>query len=371
MRILRPSFSIILMLILLAGCGGGGSSQEQAAKPLCSDASGHVCTVLFVGDSFTHGRYLPVRLFNGQSPGEPWQAPQVIDENYGQTGDRAESKSEYGPWGGIPGIFSELAQQMNLNYEVHLEAISATSLEKNLRVASDVIEQTRWQAIVLQELSIKPLPKSLTKNDHSDPPGFWASVNTIEEAVHAIAPQTAIFLYEPWPGGDLAQELAGDPKDPDFHQKYMQTLNEIGDATLASYQCAALRDGQVAGVAPVGEAWRRVWSEGLANPDPFQPSTLPILWYGINAVNDPSITKPDYHHPGIYGAYISGLVLFVQMTGKDVRKLGAREHAAARLGISGEFAAQLQKDAWQTVRRLRHEKVDEHADPCALVDGTE
>ena len=114
----------------------------------------------------------------------------------------------------------------------------------------------------------------------------------------------------------------------------MKALGDILDTNLASYRCAAQRDGKVAGVAPTGEAWRRAWDEGLANPDPFQssPSSLPILWYGINAVNDPPITRPDYHHPSVYGAYLSGLVLFVQITGADVRKLGACELVAAKLG---------------------------------------
>ncbi len=366
-----PTFLIVLMLVFFAGCGGSGSSQTPAPKFLCSDAneSGHVCSVLFVGDSFTHGRYVPVRPFNAMTPGEPWEAPQVIDENYGQTGARAEL--EPGPWGGIPGIFSELAQQMQLKYEVHIEAISATSLEKNYRVASDVIAQAGWQAVVLQELSIKPLPRSLTMSARSDPPGFWASVQTIEQAVHAVAPAASIFLYEPWPSGDLAQQLAGDTMQPEFHEKYLKELDDLGDANLASFRCAARRDGKVAGVAPVGEAWRRAWRDGLANPDPFQSSSLPDLWYGINAVNDPPISRPDYHHPGIYGAYLSGLVLFVQMTGADVRTLGASEQAAARLGIPDALAVRMQQNAWLTVKRLRGTTAGKRKNPCTLLQDAQ
>jgi hypothetical protein len=47
---------------------GGGLPQEKCA---CSEESGRVCAVLFVGDSFTHGRYTPVRTFNAEIPGEP------------------------------------------------------------------------------------------------------------------------------------------------------------------------------------------------------------------------------------------------------------------------------------------------------------
>jgi hypothetical protein len=335
-------------------------------KPACSAISGRVCSVLFVGDSFTHGRYTPVRTFNAEIPGEPWQPPQVIDENYGQTGEREEL--EPGPWGGIPGIFSELAQEMRLSYEVHIEAISATSLKRNFDVASDVIAQPGWQAVVLQELSTKPLPRSLTNSEHSDPPGFWASVLTIEQGVHAVAPKAQIFLYEPWASADLARTIAGDTSQPDFKAKYFKALGDILDTNLASYRCAAQRDGKVAGVAPAGEAWRRAWYDGLANADPFQSSSLPLLWYGINAVNDPPITKPDYHHPGRDGAYLSGLVLFVQMTGADVRQLGSSEQAATKLGIPGKFAARLQQQAWLAVKGLPLTWAGITPLPCDLVN---
>lgn len=360
-----PTVSIVLVLVFLGGCGGSSGSSQTSA---CSEASGSVCSVLFVGDSFTHGRYTPVRTFNAQIPGEPWQPPQVVDENYGQTGARKEL--EPGPWGGIPGIFSELAQQMHLSYQVHLEAISATSLKKNYQAASDVIVQPGWQAVVLQELSDKPLPRSLTNSKLSDPPGFWASVQTIEQAVHGVAPTAQIFLYETWASGTLAKEIAGATTQPDFDEKYMKALNDLLDANLASYQCAAKLDGMIAGVAPAGEAWRRAWDDGLANPDPFQssPSSLPLLWYGINAVNNPPIKNPDYRHPSLYGSYLSGLALFVQMTGADVRVLGASEQVAAELGIPGELASRLQQEAWQVVKYGQGTAATSD-NPCDLVDA--
>jgi hypothetical protein len=344
------------------------SGEFPPGKFACRERAGRLCSVLFVGDSFTHGRYTPVRTFNAEIPGEPWQPPQVIDENYGQTGEREEL--EPGPWGGIPGIFSELAQQMHLSYEVHIEAISATSLKKNFNAASDVIAQAGWQAVVLQELSVKPLPRSLTNSEISDPPAFWESVQTIEQAVHVVAPRAQIFLYETWVSGDLAKAIAGDTSQPDFEEKYLKALGDLLDTNLASYRCAAQRDDKVAGVAPTGEAWRRAWAAGLANPDPFQssPSPLPLLWYGINLVNNPPITKPDYHHPGVYGAYLGGLVLFVKMTGADVRRLGANEQAAAKLGIPGQLASRLQWEAWLSVKGRPLTRAGRMRHPCDLVD---
>lgn len=364
-----PAVSIVLILVFLGGYCGSSGASERSKKSACNAERGSVCSVLFVGDSYTHGRYTPVRTFNAQTLGEPWRPPQVIDENYGQTGKRQEPENEPGPWGGIPGIFSELAQQMDLSYEVHIEAISATSLEKNYDAASDVIAQAGWQAVVLQELTVKPLPISLTDSKLSNPPGFWASVQTIEQAVHVVAPKSQIFLYETWASGDLAKKIAGATTQPDFHEKYMKALSDILDTNLASYRCAAQRDGKVAGVAPAGEAWRGAWDDGLANPDPFQSShsSLPILWYGINAVNDPPISKPDYHHPSVYGAYLSGLVLFVQMTGADVRKLGASEQAAAKLGIPGKLARRLQRVAWLAVKHRPRTTAGTTHNPCDLV----
>jgi hypothetical protein len=119
-------------------------------------------------------------------------------------------------------------------------------------------------------------------------------------------------------------------------------------------------------VAPAGEAWQRAWAQGLANPDPYVPSTLPLLWYGINAVNDPAITAPDYLHPGIYGAYLSGLVLFQQISGVDARTLGHGERAAQQLGIPAALAVQLQQVAWQTVTQESPAPVNQTADPCTL-----
>jgi hypothetical protein len=89
--------------------------------------------VLFVGNSFTHGRYLPVRTYNN-TPGTgglgstkpSWL---VVDENYNTSVEARmeDMPGEEGPWGGIPGIFAELAHEAKLPYDVHIEAISETT----------------------------------------------------------------------------------------------------------------------------------------------------------------------------------------------------------------------------------------------------
>ena len=113
---LRPGFSALTVatahvMTLACGCGSGVAPPPQI--PLQH--------VLFVGDSFTHGRYLPVRLYNsGGTQGSTARSPLVFDENFAAAGLRQESTEEYGPYGGIPGVFAELAYEAGLSYDVHI-----------------------------------------------------------------------------------------------------------------------------------------------------------------------------------------------------------------------------------------------------------
>lgn len=345
--------------LALWACGGGGGGSGSRTPPAAATPA--LQHILFVGDSFTHGRYTPVRTYHaGGTQNATTGSALVVDENQGQTGTR-EEKLETGPFGGIPAVFAQLAVEAGLNYDVHIEAISETSLKENYAAASGVIDQSKWNAVVLQELSAKPLPKTLLTSDlqkDSNPSGFCSSVQTIEQGVHGAAPSANVYLYETWPRADLAQQLTAD--------SYTDNLRNLGNANHNAYYGAARYDGAIAAVAPAGEAWQRAWAEGIANPDPSAAgtSTLPLLWYNINAVNDPAISSPDLLHPSIYGAYLSGLVLFEQITGTDVRTFGATEIAAQQLGIPATTAVQLQQVAWETVTQENAAPIDQTADPC-------
>ncbi len=333
----------------------GGVLLADAAPPSAGDA-GAVQRVLFVGDSLTHGRYTPVRGYNSGGTEGASGSPLVVDENFGQTGSRAEL--EPGPWGGVAGIFAEVAAESHQSFDVHIEAISATSLQTHSTVASSVIYQSKWNAVVLQELSTLPLSNSLSGSSKSNPSQFCNSVQTLEKGIHGVAPSAKIYLYETWARADTAQALSG---------SYTSNLALIGDALHNVFYSAAARDGHVDGVAPVGEAWARAWAEGVAEPNPFTPTTaLPSLWYGMNAVNDPSITAPDRLHPSVYGAYLAALVLFQQITGTDVRTLGANEAAAIKLGVPGVTAASLQKVAWEAITMESAAPRNQTVDPCTV-----
>lgn len=360
---LRRRAGFALAAALLAACSGGGGSTPSGDPPPAGGVAPQ--RILFVGNSFTHGRYAPVRQYNsGGAPLASGGSPLVVDENAGQSGARAEDK-EPGPYGGIPGLFAELALEAGLDYEVHIEAISSATLQTHLNAARGVIADAKWNAVVLQEQSTKPLPAALAAGGMSNPAGFCASVLALEEAVHEAAPSAAVYLYETWPRADGARTLAGDPDAAGFDAAYADALARLGDAYHDAYYAAAAQSGGIRAVAPVGEAWRRAWAQGVADADPYTgASGLPSLWYGIEAVNDPRISAPDEYHPSIYGAYLGALVLFQQITGVDARTLGAGESAAAAIGVPAAIAVQLQNLAWQTVTTASAALVGADRDPC-------
>jgi hypothetical protein len=308
---------------------------------------------------------------NGGTAGAAVGSALVVDENFGQTGSRAEQSSEPGPYGGVPGIFAQFAVEAGLNYDVHIEAISATSLGKNYTAASSVIAQSQWNAVVLQEISTRPLTVALSGDSTSNPSNFCGSVQTIEAAVHAAdttagASAAKVYLYETWARADEATALSGAVSSPNFAANYATNLAAIGNFYHNVYNRAAASDGKVAGVAPVGEAWARAYAEGIASSNPNAISALPSLFYGINATNSPAITSPDYAHPSVYGAYLSALVLFQQVTGVDARTLGSAEKAAASLGITPAIAAQLQVIAYESVTNESATPINQTVDPCTL-----
>jgi hypothetical protein len=108
----------------------------------------------------------------------------------------------------------------------------------------------------------------------------------------------------------------------------------------------ATSNSNFAGVAPVGDAFQRAVNESLAKGSGF---------YKADGTYDESIASPinlwwlDRTHPSKYGAYLSALVLFQTITGRNPLSLGPDELAAADLGIDSDVAVQLQRIAQATV----------------------
>ena len=329
--------------------------------------------ILFVGDSYTHGRYLPVRTYNNTPGtgglGPSAASPLVVDENFKTTvATRAESQSEYGPWGGVPGIFAELAAEAGLPYDVHIEAISATSLTKNYQAAQSVIAQPLWNTVVLQEATFEPIPPSLSGDSISNTATFCSAISSIEQAIHAVSPSANVYLYETGAPADTAY-VDSTSSGLFSGSAYLTALNALTNAYHDAYLTAATQDGHIAGVAATGDAWARAWSEGIANPDPYGGTAAGIsLTFNYQAGSQPSTTisptDAGFHHPSIYGAYLNGLVLFQKVTGTDVRTFGETEKAALSLGIPAANALQLQQIASESVTQQSTSLVHPTVNAC-------
>jgi hypothetical protein len=347
------SIGTFVGLVLVAvGC----STKTTGVTPP-PEATVHI---LFVGDSFTHGRYLPVRTYNNNPDnggrGLDSPSPLAVDENFGTLiKGRTESQpGEVGPWGGIPGIFAELSHEAGLPYDVHIEAISETTLDVNYKLAQDVIDQSKWNAVVLQEASFEPIPPSLSQDSDSSPSRFCDAVQEIEQGIHGVAPQASVYLYETWAPADTTYEDVTASSRPFSPAGFLDAQQKLTTAYHDAYAAVASQDGHIAGIAPVGDAFALAWTMGIANPDPYGGYAPGVpLSFGYQVGSEPSTTDnptdPGFHHPSIYGAYLSGLVLFQEITGHDVRTFGKSESAAVSLGITEMVAVQLQSTAWQVV----------------------
>lgn len=276
--------------------------------------------VLFVGNSFTHGKYPPVLNYNAAS---------IIDENFGLPPSSPRHQLDPttpGPWGGLPGIFKKFTDQAGLNYEVHIEAINGASLEFHEAYAMSVVQRLRWDKVVLQELTTRPLPVARTGQ-----PGLFADYATqLEVAVHAGNPAAQVYLFQHWARADLTY-----PANTLYSGLPIDSMTQ--DLHKAFYGLAA-RNPRFAGVVPIGNAWLRAIRAGVAMRNPYSPTPgLVNLW------------NFDHLYASKWGAYLAANVLFAQLTGRDPRTLGRTERVAVDLGIGPEVAAALQQLAYEQV----------------------
>ena len=276
--------------------------------------------ILFIGNSFTHGKYTPVLNYN---------AAAVVDENFGLPPSHPRYQVDPtmpGPWGGVPGIFKMMADQLGRPYEVHLEVVSAAALVYHYTNAAAMVQASPWDQVVLQESSTQPLPAARG----GVPLDFIDYATRLEQAAHAGSPAARVYLFQTWPRADMTypagQMYSGWPIDTmtqDLHNAY---------ARLAA------RNPRLAGVAPVGDAWLRAIRAGVAGRNPYSPPAGTLNLWGA-----------DYMHASKWGSYLAACVLLAQLTGLDPRLLGPTEQAAGALGIAGPDAVVLQQVAYVQV----------------------
>ncbi|MEO7360853.1 MAG: PEP-CTERM sorting domain-containing protein [Gemmatimonadaceae bacterium] len=275
---------------------------QSTAKPII---------ILFVGNSFFHGAYQPVRSYN---------AANVTDENAGVPAGQPRAEAGQGPYGGIPGIFKKMTDELGLNYEVHSELASGRALEFHYQNALPLISQSKWNVVVMHDLSTGPVPTTRT----GKPDVFTKHADLLEQAIHAANKTADVYLYETWSRADLTYRATG----PYHDEKISAMARDLHNGYCHEFK----QNGKFRGIAAAGDAWMDAIGKGIALEVPANAETGKINLWGA-----------DSYHPSIYGAYLNALVLVKQITGKDPTKLGASDQAAAELGVAPAIATSLQR----------------------------
>jgi hypothetical protein len=149
-------------------------------------------------------------------------------------------------------------------------------------------------------------------------------------------PAVDVRLMATWSRADQTYPATGT-----WHGKPITTM--ALDVRAAYDRAAAAAVPAVKGVIPVGQAWLRAIDAGVADANPYdgiEPGKFD-LW------------ADDHYHASAYGSYLEALVVFGALTGRDPRSLGAGEHAAMELGITGSQAVALQQVAFDELASQR------------------
>src|SRR5512139_3042830 len=143
--------------------------------------------VLFVGNSYTFGRVDPVLRYNaGMVDDMTRPRPDLPDPNFTETAGTRPWEPH--PWGGVPAIFKQLADQAGAEFEVSLSTRNAASLRGHFLNTANAdwdlrgnIAKKKWDIVVLQEQSDAPLPKGRGAN--ANYPQFAAYADKIAKYV--------------------------------------------------------------------------------------------------------------------------------------------------------------------------------------------
>jgi len=225
---------------------GAPSPQMIAAATLLLGMAGQaradVVNILFVGNSYTHGRYDPVLNYNaspGNTPGNGTvhdllcpsapcggaeAGPQVTPTSANTPGGTLSGQlsflqghpgsqyNEVGPYSGVSGIFLQFTKDAGLTYNVSQVAVSSATLTGYANNTGNelgilpLITNSKFNQVVLQDQSFQPLPTSITVNGQTVPtrgnPTSFASgvsklINRIDTADKTAGkPNAGITLYQ-------------------------------------------------------------------------------------------------------------------------------------------------------------------------------
>ena len=261
-------------------------------------------TILFVGNSFTYGALTPVERFRAET---------VTDLN--GTGV-----------GGVPALFKAFTMAAGLDYRVSLETVGGAGLDLHWNEKRALLDRA-WDVVVLQGYStLDP-----------DKPGDGAKnaryAALLADMAQRANPAVRVELVATWARADQVWQ----PEGHWYGKPVARMAEDLQRATVRARRGSRHVDG----VIPVGLAWNRAFATGLADPDPYD---------GIDAGRI-GLWAYDQYHASTAGYYLSALVIFGKVTGRDPRTLTREERAGRELGLTPEQIAALQAVAQETLVR--------------------
>lgn len=283
------------------------SQLRRTRQALCCCASlclwapwAHATSLLFIGNSFTYGAGSAVHFY---------RADTVVDLNHQGVG-------------GVPALFKSFATQAGLTYEVFLETQGGAGLDWHLAHKRQVLGQRAWDMVVAHGYS------TLDASQPGNPSLLVASAKALADALRMQNPNVALHLSATWSRADQTY--------PAHSPWYGKPIEAMARDVRAGYDLAAATSPVIKSVIPVGEAFNRAMQTGVADPNPYD---------GI-AANQINLWTHDHYHASSYGYYLSALVVFGALTGKDPRSLGELECSGYELGMSAQQVRALQQVAF-------------------------
>jgi hypothetical protein len=233
---------VVLKKLFLIGASPRMLAFAIALLGMANPAHADVVNILFVGNSYTHGRYDPELNYNAGPANAPGNGtvhdllcpsspcggaeagPQVTPTTANTPGGtlsgqlsylQAHPGSQYnevGARGGVAGIFLQFTKDAGLNYNVSAVTVSSATLTGYANNTGSelgllpLITNSKYNQVVLQDQSFQPLPTSITVNGQSvptrgNPSSFQSGVNKLIKGIDAAdmaagRPNAAITLYQ-------------------------------------------------------------------------------------------------------------------------------------------------------------------------------
>ena len=276
-----------------------------AAAPAAAQDGSSAQTILFIGNSFTYGAHSPVWKY---------RADTVTDLNHDGVG-------------GVPALFKLFTEEAGLNYAVSLETSGGKTLKWHWDNKKAVVDRA-WDHVVLQDLSV------LNRDHPGDATNLIDYAGRFARLFAARNPKVEISLTATWSRPDQTY-----PADGHWHG---QPITAMALELRRDYDKAAAATPLIDKVNQVGQAFNCAIEAGVADPDPYD---------GID-FGKVDLWAYDHYHASTFGYYLEALTVFIDVTGKDPRTLGAHEQAADELGISPSDAVRLQRVAWANTHGL-------------------